>query len=223
MESQSLRYLSTILNDRVLQFGSFTTKSGRKSPYFFNTGRICTANSLNIVADAYAHKILECIGSNVDNFFGPAYKGIPLAVATAHRYASLTGQNISYTFNRKEIKDHGEGGTLIGADYHKPTQVVIVEDVLTAGTSLRESLTLLKKYPVSVIGVIVGIDRQERGSTGRSASEEICQDYNIPIHSIVNLDQIIAALWNKEVLGKVWIDDSVKLAIDNYRNQYCAT
>jgi len=216
-------YIEIILKYNVLSFGSFVTKAGRKSPFFFNTGNISTAYGIGDVSEHYAGIIDKKFSKNFDNLYGPAYKGIPLAVSTSEKIAKLQNRDVSFTFNRKEIKDHGEGGVLIGRRYDKPSRVIIVEDVLSAGTSLRQSIDFLRlQANVTIVGAVVGIDRQERGTGDVSAKKEIEQKYNIPIYSIVSLDQIIEYLTNRTVLGKTWIDDDTRATIDAYRNQHTA-
>lgn len=216
-------YIERLLASGVLRFGSFKTKSGRISPFFFNTGHIDSGLTLGAVADSYAALIAERFGGAVDNLYGPAYKGIPLAVMTAERLSRLLGRDISFTFNRKEAKDHGEGGLMVGRQYTGKERVVVVEDVITGGTSIRESLPLLRAQKVEVLGLVVGIDRQERGTTQVSALAEVSAAYDLPAHAIVTLDDVVKTLHNQTVLGKVWIDDAIKAEIDAYRAAYGAT
>ncbi|MEZ4742723.1 MAG: orotate phosphoribosyltransferase [Bdellovibrionota bacterium] len=218
--SMKERFVKTLLKSEVLSFGDFVTKSGRNSPYFFNTGRFDSAQKLGAVADIYAQAIQHFFGNHIDNLFGPAYKGIPLCVLVSDRLASLYRRDVSFSFNRKEAKDHGEGGTLVGYEYIGDESIVIVEDVLTGGTSLRETMEFMKRYPVNICGALVGIDRQERGLGSLSAREEIEQRYSIPVRSIVNLKDIIDLLYNREVLDKVWIDSECKKKIDTFLKQY---
>jgi orotate phosphoribosyltransferase len=218
---QKERFVELLLESGVLNFGSFKTKSGRLSPYFFNTGKFDSGQRLGKVADLYAESLKEHFGMGIDNLFGPAYKGIPLAVLTADRLAKLYRKDISFTFNRKEAKDHGEGGLLVGHQYQGGEKIVIVEDVLTGGTSLRETELLLRRLDLQVLGIFVGIDRQEKGRGEMSAKKEIEQVYQAPVHSLVNMDEIVAILHNHSVLGRVWIDGDIKASIDAYRTQYC--
>ncbi len=212
-------YLELLLNSGVVKFGSFKTKSGRLSPYFFNTGHLDSAYRLGKAAQCYADLIAERF-PQVTNLFGPAYKGIPLAVLTAEALAKKLGRDITFTFNRKEVKDHGEGGSLVGHNYQGVEQVVVIEDVITGGTSFSETLPLLKSYGIKPIGLVVGIDRMEKGQGEARAFDEIAQAWDIPTASILTLDDIIGKLHGKTVLGKVWIDDAMRQSIDTYRSLY---
>ena len=225
VNSNAKRFVEILLEANVLRFGEFMTKSGRLSPYFFNTGNIDSGLVLGEAAKYYAETIKENFGDGVTNLFGPAYKGIPLCVAVSEKLAHLYSRDVSFTYNRKEAKDHGEGGKLVGHDYKAGDKVVIVEDVLTGGTSIRETMDLFKSIDVEVVGAIIGIDRQERGKDVEkaiSARKEVEESYGIPVVSIVNLDSIVETLHNKEVSGKVWIDDNTKENIDAYRGKYGA-
>ena len=214
------RFLELLLENRVLQFGSFKTKSGRISPYFFNSGNFSSGRSIAEVAKCYAHFIRENWGDEVTNLFGPAYKGIPLCVAVSEQLVQLLNRDIGFTFNRKEAKAHGEGGNLVGASYAEHQNVVVVEDVLTGGTSLRETMSLVQGLPVKVLGAIVGVDRMERGQTQLSASKEIEKDFKVPVKSILRLDEIVNRLLAEKVLGKEWIDAGLKVKIDRYFLEY---
>lgn len=214
------RFIELLLKAGALRFGSFKTKSGRMSPYFFNTGLLNTGETLSEAAAIYAAALKDAFGERCDNLYGPAYKGISLAVATALELHRLYGRSITYTFNRKEAKDHGEGGNLVGWAYTGKEQVVIVEDVLTAGTSVRESLALLASYKIKPVGILLGIDRQERGTGAKLASAEIAADYGVPVTAIVTLEEIIARLYNRECLGKIWIDDAMMATIRTYRTAH---
>lgn len=216
-------FLKLLLGSEVLRFGSFKTKSGRLSPYFFNTGNFKSGQVLAAVAGIYADVILEKIGDQVDNLFGPAYKGIPLAVMTAHELAKRTGKDVTFTFNRKEAKDHGEGGTLVGHTYQGHEKTVVIEDVITGGTSFSETLPILKHYGIRPIGLIVGVDRQEKGNAGEvSAYAAIAKTWETKAVSIVTIKDVIAELHNKEFAGKVWIDDAGFKAAKDYLATYGA-
>lgn len=216
----ALDFLNLLLESEVLRFGSFLTKSGRMSPYFFNTGNIDSGFRLGRAADLYAQTILAEFGSQVTNLFGPAYKGIPLAAVISDRLAQRMNRDVTFTYNRKEKKDHGEGGQLVGHSYQAHDQVVIVEDVLTGGTSLRETMHLLMGLKVNVVGAVVGVDRQEKGISNMSARAEIERDFQIPVRSILNMDQVVAALYNQPVLGKLWIDEQAYSSILEYRKLF---
>lgn len=218
-------FLDLLLESEVLRFGSFTTKSGRISPYFFNTGQLDSGRKIGRAGDIYCRAIIgglfgDKISSQITNLYGPAYKGIPLAVIVSDRLANAFGRDISFTYNRKEAKQHGEGGNLVGHMYREGDGVLVIEDVLTGGTSLRESLTLLKKLNVPVLGAMVGIDRQEKGLGENSAREEIERDFGIAVRSIINIDQIVANLHGKTVRGKVWINDENLAQIKQYRSEF---
>lgn len=213
-------FIENLLGQGVLKFGSFQTKSGRNSPFFMNFGAVCTARALQKLAAGYVSLAEEF--PSCTNLFGPAYKGIPLAVMLSGGFSVKLGRDVSFTFNRKEAKDHGEGGSLVGKIYDGSEKVIIVEDVLTGGTSLRESLVLLKKYGVTPIAAIIGVDRQEKGTGKVSAREEIENDYGIPVRSVVNLDSILSHLHNRTVQGKVWINDDLFTKIQTYRTQFGA-
>lgn len=220
------KFVELLLKSGVLTFGEFKTKSGRLSPYFFNTGSFNSAVLLNQLAEYYATLIQETAElKKVDNLFGPAYKGIPLAIATASMLSKKVGHDISFTFNRKEAKDHGEQGFLVGFDYKKEVslpQVIVVEDVLTGGTSLRETFEILKQYKINILGIVLGIDREERsGSDAQtSAKKEIESLYKTNIYSLISLSEIVSILHNKKVLGKIWIDDQGLERIKQYRSAY---
>lgn len=217
------RFIELLLTSDVLRFGAFKTKSGRLSPYFFNAGNFDSGDRLGRVAELYAERIAERFGSKVDNLFGPAYKGIPLAVMTSFHLSRLLGRDISFTFNRKEAKDHGEGGHLVGRAYHGGEKVVIVEDVITGGTSINESMPLLRAHKVEVLGVVVGVDRQEKGTGEKRASREVFERWGVPLESLTSVEAIVARLHNREVLGRVWIDDEMHNKISVYQAAYGAT
>lgn len=181
-------FLDTALARGVLRFGDFTLKSGRQSPYFFNMGRIDTGAALDAVGTAYAATLA---GSDVefDMLFGPAYKGIALAAATAMALARNHGRDVPWAYNRKEAKDHGEGGTLVGAPIKG--RVLIVDDVITAGTAVRESLGLIRGAGASVAAVLVALDRQERGQGERSATQELAHDEGVPTLAIAGLADLM--------------------------------
>lgn len=175
----------------VLRFGDFTLKSGRRSPYFFNTGRFDTGARLNRLGQYYAEALLAA-GIQADVLFGPAYKGIPLACATAIALSRKTGQEIPFAFNRKETKEHGEGGSLVGSALRG--NVLILDDVITAGTSVRESVEIIRAAGAKPCGVLIALDRQERGEGERSAVEEVAALFTVPVHSIISLTDIMEYL-----------------------------
>lgn len=203
----------------VLTFGDFTTKSGRKTPFFVNTGRYRTGDQMNQLAGFYADAI-EASGSEFDFLFGPAYKGIPLAVAISMEL-SRRGTNIPFCFNRKEAKDHGEGGTLVG---HKPAsgeRVLIVEDVTTAGTSIRETVPVLRAAAdISLAGLVVSVDRMEKGQGDLNALTELKQEFNMNTFAIVNIIEIAEYLRGRSIDNKIVLTDERFEQIDAYRKQY---
>lgn len=192
------RFIRFALDHDALKFGQFTLKSGRQSPYFFNAGAFSTGEALGSVGRFYADAILAS-GIEFDVLFGPAYKGIPLAAATAIALAERTGKPIPWVFNRKEAKDHGEGGSLVGAPL--AGRVLIVDDVITAGTAIRESLQLIAAAGAQAVGVAVMMDRQERGQTELSAIGELQRDYDLTVINIASLDDLIAFCADRDELG----------------------
>lgn len=181
-------FIAYSLECGVLKFGDFLLKSGRNSPYFFNTGMFNTGSKLGRLGEFYAQALIHS-GLKPDILFGPAYKGIPLVCATGIAYAKLTGRDIPYAFNRKEGKDHGEGGVVVGANLIG--QVLIVDDVITAGTSVRESIEIISQAGAMPAGVLVALDRQEKVDSGLSAIEEVVKCYKIPVINIINLENLI--------------------------------
>lgn len=191
MRSHQKEFIEMILAKQVLRFGDFTLKSGRTSPYFFNAGLINDGSSLARLGHCYAEAILEA-GTAFDMLFGPAYKGIPLAAATAVAFADRHRRNVPLAYNRKEAKGHGEGGTLVGAPLEG--RVLIVDDVLTAGTAVRESVGIIKAAGAVPAGVVLALDRQERGQGRQSAVQDIQAVYGIPVIRIITLDHLIEYL-----------------------------
>jgi orotate phosphoribosyltransferase len=182
-------FIELTLQRDVLRFGEFTLKSGRQSPYFFNMGRIDNGAALARLGRAYASALVGS-GVAVDMLFGPAYKGIPLAAATAIALADRHGRDLPWAYNRKEAKDHGEGGTLVGAPLQG--RVLIVDDVMTAGTAVRESLALIRAQGATPAGVLIALDRQERGTGALSAAQEVTAEYGIPVIAITSLTDVMA-------------------------------
>jgi orotate phosphoribosyltransferase len=210
MRSHQKEFIEMILAKQVLRFGDFTLKSGRTSPYFFNAGLINDGGSLARIGIAYAQAILDA-GIAFDMLFGPAYKGIPLATAAAVAFAEQHRRNVPLAYNRKETKSHGEGGALVGAPLEG--RVLIVDDVLTAGTAVRESINLIKNSGAEPAGVVLALDRQERGQGPQSAVQEIQALFGIPVVRIITLDHLIEYLEAGE--------DSEELAsLRNHRRTY---
>jgi len=189
MSAYSNNFVRLMIEEEVLQFGEFVLKSGRSSPYFFNLGRMDNARAITALGRAYAEKIVES-GIEFDILYGPAYKGIPIAVTTAIALFEDHGINAGITFNRKEAKQHGEGGNLIGHELRG--KVLILDDVITAGTAIRESLEFIAKSKAVLSGIILAMDRQELAANGRTALVSMALEQGIPVHSIANLEHVIA-------------------------------
>mgnify|MGYP000182672613 CR=1 FL=1 len=187
MTSSTSLFIEFALEKKVLQFGNFLTKAGRNSPYFFNLGAFNDGESLKLLGEFYANKIIDT-KIEFDMIFGPAYKGIPLASSTSIALSDKS-RNIPYSFNRKETKNHGEGGEIIGSSIKGG--VLVIDDVISAGTSINESYKLIHKNGAKIAGVIVAIDRQEKGENALSATQEIAKKYSIPVISIITLEDII--------------------------------
>ncbi|WP_395770694.1 orotate phosphoribosyltransferase [Arenimonas sp.] len=205
------QFLELAVRRQVLRFGEFTLKSGRISPYFFNAGLFDDGDSLNQVSEAYASRILDC-GTDFDMLFGPAYKGLPLATGAAIALARR-GRNVPVAFNRKEAKSHGEGGNLIGAPLKG--RVLIIDDVITAGTAIRESIDIIHAQGAQVAGIVIALDRQEKGKdTALSASQEIQQRFGFPVFSIVGLGELLGFVEHQPELAQY------RQALQNYRNHY---
>lgn len=220
-ELNKREFIDFMLTAEALRFGSFVTKSGRQTPYFVNTGRYCTGSRVAQLGEFYARAIKETLGLEFDNLYGPAYKGIPLAVTTAAALWRLFEKDVTVTFNRKEAKDHGEGGALVGPTYRDGDRVVIIEDVMTAGTSVRETVALLRAAAaVEIVGVIISVDRQERGAGAQSAVQEIAETYGFPVKAIASLDDIIEDLRERADEGAPLVTDEVIQAIEAYRAEY---
>ena len=216
-------FITFMVRAGVLTFGDFVTKSGRKTPYFINTGNYKTGAQAAQLGDYYAACIQEHLPDGVDCLFGPAYKGIPLAVAAASSLYRNYGRDLPYCFNRKEAKDHGEGGSMVGYKPQDGDRVVIVEDVVTAGTAVRESLALFQALgDLKVTALIVSVDRMERGTRDCSTLDELRQDYGIKVFPIVTVREVIDFLHNRPVDGKVYIDDDMKAKMEAYLEQYGA-
>ena len=216
-------FIDFMVKSEVLTFGDFVTKSGRKTPFFVNTGKYRTGEQIAKLGEFYAESIMENTKGEFDVLFGPAYKGIPLAVSTAIALNAKYGKNVSFCFNRKEVKDHGEGGNLIGHKLQKGERVLIIEDVTTAGTSIRETVPLLKAAAdIELAALSVSVNRMERGTGDKSALDEIHDDFGMKTFSIVNMAEVVEYLYGREVGGKVLIDDEMKSRIEDYYKIYGA-
>ena len=220
--SYKTEFIEFMVRSGVLRFGEFTTKSGRQSPYFVNTGNYKTGSQLAKLGKYYAECLKENVGDEYDVLFGPAYKGIPLAVVTASAMYTEYGIDKPYWFNRKEAKDHGEGGSMVGAKLCDGDRVVIIEDVITAGTAVRETLPRLKAAAdVKVEHMIISVDRMERGQSGTTAIKEIGAEFGIKVHPIVTVRDIIEHLHGRELDGEVILDDEIRARMEKYLETYC--
>lgn len=223
MEQYKKEFIEFMVESDVLKFGEFTLKSGRKSPFFMNAGAYVTGSQLMRLGEYYARAIHETYGDDFDVLFGPAYKGIPLSVAATMEISEMYGKDIRYCSNRKEVKDHGDKGILLGSPIQDGDKVVIIEDVTTAGTSIKETLPIIKAQgDVNPIGLVVSVDRMERGQGIKSALKEIEETYGLQTTAIVTMAEVVEHLYNKEYKGRVVIDDKLKAAIDAYYDQYGA-
>ena len=222
MEQYKQEFIEFMVDCEVLKFGDFTLKSGRKSPFFMNAGAYVTGAQLEKLGEYYAKAIHEHYGTDFDVLFGPAYKGIPLSVATTIAFSKLYGREIRYCSNRKEIKDHGDTGILLGSKLKDGDKVVIIEDVTTSGKSIQETFPILKEQAdVEIIGLIVSLNRMERGlETEKSALDEIQEKYGFPANAIVCMADVVEHLYGRPYDGRVIIDDKIKSEIDHYYEKY---
>ncbi len=221
MEQYKQEFIEFMIDCEVLKFGDFVTKSGRKTPFFVNTGFYRTGTQLRKLGEYYARAIYNKFGLDFDVLFGPAYKGIPLTVAATIAISEHYGKDIRYCSNRKEIKDHGDKGILLGSPIQDGDRVVIIEDVTTAGTSIQETLPIIKAQGnVVPAGLVVSVDRMERGQGEKSALQEIHDIYGLETTAIVTMAEVVERLYNRPYKGKVIIDDALKSAIDAYYEKY---
>lgn len=211
MKAYQRQFIEFALNKQVLKFGEFTLKSGRTSPYFFNAGLFNTGRDLALLGRFYAEALVDA-GIDFDLLFGPAYKGIPIATTTAVALAEHHDRDVPYCFNRKEAKTHGEGGSLVGSPLQG--RVMLVDDVITAGTAIRESMAIINASGASLAGVLISLDRQERGRGEVSAIQEVERDYHCKVISIVTLQDLIAYLAEKPEMAEHLA------AVRAYREQY---
>ncbi|MBR5708906.1 MAG: orotate phosphoribosyltransferase [Oscillospiraceae bacterium] len=215
MEAYKERFIDFLLESGVLLFGDFTTKSGRKTPYFLNAGNFKTGAQIAKLGDFYAENIAAS-GESFDKLFGPAYKGIPLVTAAAASLWKNYGRDVPYSFNRKEAKDHGEGGSIVGAAPVSGDRVAVVEDVVTAGTAVRETLALMKSLgDIKVTALFVMVDRMERGTGRKSTLRELSEDLDISVRPIVTVREIIARLSETGALSP-----ERKKAMEGYLAEY---
>ncbi|MGO4972087.1 orotate phosphoribosyltransferase [[Clostridium] aminophilum] len=223
MDNYKEQFIEFMVESNVLKFGDFTLKSGRKSPFFMNAGAYVTGSQLMKLGEFYARAIHDTYGLDFDVLFGPAYKGIPLSVATAMAISRLYGKDVRYCSNRKEVKDHGDTGILLGSKLQDGDRVVIIEDVTTSGKSIEETFPIITgQAKIEVKGLIVSLNRMERGKGTKCALDEIRDLYGFPTAAIVTMKDVVDRLYNRECMGKVVIDDTMKTAIDRYYEQYGA-
>ncbi len=222
MERYKQEFIEFMVESDVLKFGEFTLKSGRKSPFFMNAGAYVTGAQLRRLGEYYAKAIHDTYGLEFDVLFGPAYKGIPLSVSTTMAISELYGKDIRYCSNRKEVKDHGDTGILLGSRLKDGDRVVIIEDVTTSGKSIEETFPIIKaQADVKVVGLMVSLNRMEVGKGGKKCALDEIQDlYGFETSAIVTMDEVTEYLYNRECSGKVVIDDTLKAAIDAYYKQY---
>ena len=223
MEAYKSEFIQFMVDSKVLKFGDFTLKSGRKSPFFMNAGSYVTGTQLMKLGEYYAKAIHDRYGDDFDVLFGPAYKGIPLAVVTAMAYSELYGKEVRYCSDRKEEKDHGaDKGSFLGSKLQDGDRVIMIEDVTTSGKSMEETVPKVRgAADVTIVGLMVSLNRMEVGKGGEKvALDEVKDLYGFETAAIVDMNDVVEALWNKEVNGEVVIDDTIKAAIDAYYEQY---
>ena len=222
MDQYKQEFIEFMVECDVLKFGDFTLKSGRKSPFFMNAGAYVTGDQLHRLGLYYARAINDVFGLDFDVVFGPAYKGIPLSVITAMGISELYGKQVRYCSNRKEAKDHGDAGILLGSKLNDGDRVVIVEDVTTSGKSIDETYPIITaQADIEVKGLMVSLNRQEVGKGGKMcALDEVSETYGFPTAAIVSMGEVTEHLYGRECQGRVVIDDEIKTAIDNYYRQY---
>lgn len=222
MEQYKEEFIEFMVESNVLKFGDFTLKSGRKSPFFMNAGAYVTGSQLRRLGQYYAKAIHDHYGDDFDVLFGPAYKGIPLSVATTIAFSELYGKEIRYCSNRKEIKDHGDTGILLGSKIKDGDRIVIIEDVTTSGKSIEETFPIIQAQgKVEILGLMVSLNRMERGKGDKmTALDEIRETYGFKTGAIVTMEDVVEKLYNKVCQGKIIIDDAMKASIDAYYKQY---
>ena len=224
MEQYKEEFIKFMVDSKVLKFGDFTLKSGRKSPFFMNAGGYVTGSQLRRLGEFYAKAIHDKYGDDFDVLFGPAYKGIPISVVTAVAFSDLYGKEIRYCSDRKEEKDHGaDKGSFLGSKLQDGDRVVMIEDVTTSGKSMEETVPKVRGAAnVEIIGLMVSLNRMEKGTGGKSALDEIKEKYGFDANAIVTMEEVTEFLYNKPYNGEIYIDDTLKAAIDAYYEQYGA-
>lgn len=222
MEAYKQEFIDFMVESDVLRFGEFTLKSGRKSPFFMNAGAYVTGSQLKKLGEYYAKAIHETYGDDFDVLFGPAYKGIPLGVVTAIAYSELYGKEVRYCSDRKEEKDHGaDKGSFLGSKLKDGDRVIMIEDVTTSGKSMEETVPKVRGAAnVEIVGLMVSLNRMEKGKGDKSALSEIKETYGFETNAIVTMEEVVEHLYNRECNGKIVIDDKTKEAIDAYYEIY---
>ena len=222
MEQYKQEFIEFMVESKVLKFGDFTLKSGRKSPFFMNAGAYVTGSQLKRLGEYYAKAIHNTYGDDFDVLFGPAYKGIPISVVTAVAYSELYGREVRYCSDRKEEKDHGaDKGGFLGSTLKDGDRVIMIEDVTTSGKSMEETVPKVNgAADVKIVGLMVSLNRMEKGQGGKiSALDEIRETYGFPTNAIVSMEDVVEVLYNKPCKGEIVIDDTLKSAIDEYYRQ----
>ena len=222
MEQYKQEFIEFMVESDVLKFGEFTLKSGRKSPFFMNAGAYVTGSQLKKLGEYYAKAIHDKYGDDFDVLFGPAYKGIPISVVTAIAYSELYGKEVRYCSDRKEEKDHGaDKGSFLGSKLQDGDRVVMIEDVTTSGKSMEETVPKVRGAAnVEIVGLMVSLNRMEKGKGDKSALDEIKETYGFETNAIVTMEEVVEHLYNRECNGRVVIDDKTKEAIDAYYQIY---
>jgi len=216
MQVYKIDFIEFLIKNKALKFGEFTLKSGRISPYFLNTGSLYDGSAINKLGVFYSATIVDNIKDDYNVIFGPAYKGIPLAITTTNALFSIYKTNVNYTFNRKEIKDHGDKGRIVGKKLSEQDKIILVDDVITAGTAIKETISLLKKEGnPSIIAVIVSVDRMEKGKGDKSAIQELYRSTGIKFYPIVNINEIISYLENNNIISNELLNK-----MHEYRKKY---
>ena len=224
MENYKEEFINFMVDSNVLKFGEFTLKSGRKSPFFMNAGAYVTGSQLKKLGEYYARAIHDNFGLEFDVLFGPAYKGIPLSVVTSVAISELYGREIRYCSNRKEIKDHGDKGILLGSRLRDGDRVMIIEDVTTSGKSIEETVPIIREQAeADIVGLVVSLNRQEKGQdSDQSALDEIRDRYGFEARAIVTMQEVVSYLYNRPIDGEVILDKKMKAAISEYYKEYGA-
>ncbi len=223
MEQYKQEIIEFMVESKVLKFGDFTLKSGRKSPFFMNAGAYVTGSQLKRLGEYYAKAIHNTYGDDFDVLFGPAYKGIPISVVTAIAFSELYGREVRYCSDRKEEKDHGaDKGSFLGSPLKDGDRVIMIEDVTTSGKSMEETIPKVRgAADVEIVGLMVSLNRMEKGLGGKAgALDEIRETYGFPTNAIVSMADVVEVLYNKPCKGEIVIDDKLKAAIDEYYKQY---